>query len=60
MFDEGIRCGWVGLLMGPKLRSEGERLLQKSAHESGKVAEIEICARIIPQVNGQEGPRSVY
>ncbi len=36
---------WLGGLpmgkKGPKLRSLGESLLQKSAHESGEVAEIE-------------------
>ena len=30
--------------------SVGASLLQKSARESGEVAEIEICARIIRQV----------
>ena len=55
-FDNGIGYGWVGLLMGkkgPKLRSVGASLLQKSARrESDEVAEIEIHARIIRQVNG--------
>ncbi len=36
--------------MGTKLRSVGASLLQKSARESGEVAETEICARIIRQV----------
>ncbi len=37
---------------GPKLKSVGESLLQKSAHES--VAEIDILARIIQQVNSKK------
>ncbi len=56
-FEDGIGCGWFGLLMGGKGAkievSVGESLLQKSARESGEVAEIEICERIIrQQVNG--------
>ena len=37
---------------GPKLRPMGESLLQKYARESGEVAEIDILARIVQQVNG--------
>ncbi len=34
---------------GPKIEIRSASLLQKSAHDSGEVAEIEICARIIRQ-----------
>ena len=44
----GYQCGKEG----PKLRLVGKSLLQKSAPESGKVAEIEIRVRITRQVNG--------
>ncbi len=49
LFEKGERFNHdigLGLLIGPKLRLVGESLLQKSARESGEVAEIEICARI--------------
>ncbi len=38
---------------GPKLRSAGESLLQKSARESSKVAEIDILARIKRKIISQ-------
>ncbi len=46
----GYYSGGKGAKIEPKLRSLGASLLQKSARESGEVAEIEICARIIRQV----------
>ncbi len=45
-----LRLDWVPIYRTKIKVSGGENLLQKSARESGKVAEIEILARIIRQI----------